>query len=140
MSNELDLAIRARRVVGTPGEFSGCIGVRGGSIVAVEPLDGDLTAPQVVELGDDEVLLSGLVDSHVHVNDPGRTAWEGFPSATRAAATGGVTTLVDMPLNSIPATVDLAALEVKRTTAQGQCLVDVGFGLGRSEEHRRRHR
>ena len=99
-------------------------------IVAIEPLDSDLTAPQVVELADDEVLLPGLVDTHVHVNDPGRTEWEGFASATRAAAAGGVTTIIDMPLNSIPPTVDVAALEVKRKTAESQAYVDVGFWGG----------
>jgi allantoinase len=76
------------------------------------------------------VLLPGLVDTHVHVNDPGRTEWEGFASATRAAAAGGVTTIIDMPLNSIPPTVDVAALEVKRKTAEGQTWVDVGFWGG----------
>jgi allantoinase len=84
----------------------------------------------VVVLGDDEVLVPGLVDSHVHVNEPGRTDWEGFATATAAAAAGGVTTLIDMPLNSIPPTVDVAALEVKRAAAAGQCAVDVGFWGG----------
>ena len=84
----------------------------------------------MVELADDEVLLPGLVDTHVHVNEPGRTEWEGFATATRAAAAGGVTTILDMPLNSIPATTSLAALEVKRATATGQVSVDVGFWAG----------
>ena len=88
-------------------------------IVAIEPLNSDLTAPEVVDLGADEVLLPGLVDTHVHVNEPGRTEWEGFATATRAAAAGGVTTIVDMPLNSIPPTIDVAALEVKRKAARG---------------------
>ncbi len=70
---------------------------------------------------DDEVLLPGLVDTHVHVNEPGRTDWEGFATATAAAAAGGVTTIIDMPLNSIPPTIDVAALEVKRAAADGQC-------------------
>ncbi|MGZ6874661.1 MAG: allantoinase AllB, partial [Blastococcus sp.] len=83
-----------------------------------------------VTLADDEVLLPGLVDSHVHVNEPGRTEWEGFASATRAAAAGGVTTIVDMPLNSIPATVSLEALHVKRQVAKGQVAVDVAFWGG----------
>jgi allantoinase len=96
----------------------------------VEPLESDLEGRRVVELGDDVVLLPGLVDAHVHVNEPGRTEWEGFASATRAAAAGGVTTILDMPLNSIPPTVDVAALDVKRTSAQGQCFVDVGFWGG----------
>lgn len=66
------------------------------------------------------------MDSHVHINDPGRTAWEGFPSATRAAAAGGVTTLVDMPLNSSPVTTSLEALRVKQNHTQGKLWVDVG--------------
>ena len=75
----------------------------------------------------DEVLLPGVVDNHVHVNEPGRTEWEGFESATHAAAAGGVTTLVDMPLNSIPPTCTAEALEVKRQAAQDKTHVDVGF-------------
>lgn len=76
------------------------------------------------------VVMPGVVDTHVHVNEPGRTDWEGFAHATRAAAAGGVTTLVDMPLNAIPATVTTAALEAKRRAAAGQCHVDVGFWGG----------
>ena len=76
------------------------------------------------------MLLPGLVDTHVHVNEPGRTEWEGFATATRAAAAGGVTTILDMPLNSIPPTTTVAALEVKRAVAEGQCFVDVGFWGG----------
>ena len=83
-----------------------------------------------VTLPDDEVLLPGLVDTHVHVNEPGRTEWEGFASATRAAAAGGVTTILDMPLNSIPATTTVAALEIKRLVARDQVFVDVGFWGG----------
>ncbi len=127
---DLDLVIRAPRVVSTAGEVSRIVGVKDGTIVAIEPMESDLTAPQVIELGSDEALLPGIVDSHVHVNDPGRTEWEGFASATRAAAAGGVTTLIDMPLNSIPPTVDVAALEVKRKTAQTQAHIDVGFWGG----------
>ena len=76
------------------------------------------------------MLLPGLVDTHVHVNEPGRTDWEGFDTATRAAAAGGVTTIVDMPLNSIPPTTNLAALDAKRERARGQAHVDVGFWGG----------
>ncbi len=81
--------------------------MRDGRIATLAPLDAPLHAARVVDLGEDEVLLPGLVDSHVHVNEPGRTEWEGFATATRAAAAGGVTTIVDMPLNSVPPTVDL---------------------------------
>lgn len=83
----------------------------------------------MADLGDD-VLLPGLVDTHVHVNDPGRTEWEGFYSATRAAAAGGVTTLVDMPLNSLPPTTEVAALRTKRGVARGKAHVDTGFWGG----------
>jgi allantoinase len=76
------------------------------------------------------VIMPGIIDSHVHINQPGRTHWEGFETATRAAAAGGITTLVDMPLNSIPATTTVDALEVKRAAALGRCTVDVGFWGG----------
>ncbi|MEQ6899956.1 allantoinase AllB [Nocardioides sp. YIM 152588] len=107
--------------------------VEGGRIASVEEVRADRElsfGDRIIALADDEVLLPGLVDTHVHVNEPGRTEWEGFASATRAAAAGGVTTIVDMPLNSIPATTTLDALEVKREAAEGQCFVDVGFWGG----------
>ncbi|MER6941609.1 allantoinase AllB [Nocardioides sp. NPDC127514] len=130
MSRDLDVVIRAARMVTPEGERAGAVGVRDGAIVAVAPIAEDLTAARVVELADDEVLMPGVVDAHVHVNDPGRTEWEGFASATRAAAAGGVTTIVDMPLNSIPPTCDLPALDLKRKTAASQAYVDVGFWGG----------
>ena len=108
----------------------GVVEVADGRVVAVHPAGTRLGASERVTLADDEVLLPGLVDSHVHVNEPGRTEWEGFASATRAAAAGGVTTIVDMPLNSIPPTVDPAALDVKRRAARGRVHVDVGFWGG----------
>jgi allantoinase len=126
----LDLVIRGRRVVRATGEQAGAVGIRDGRIVAISPYDADLDAATELRLGDDEVLLPGLVDSHVHVNDPGRTDWEGFTSATKAAARGGVTTIIDMPLNSIPPTCDVPALNLKRKTAETQAYVDVGFWGG----------
>ena len=126
MRTQLDLVIRATRVVTPLGEVACDVGVKDGVVVA---LDAQLDGPTVT-LADGEVLLPGLVDSHVHVNEPGRTEWEGFASVTRAAAAGGVTTLVDMPLNSIPPTVDVHALDLKRKAADGQCFVDVGFWGG----------
>ncbi len=126
----LDLVVRARRVVRPTGEQPGAIGIRDGRIAVIAPYDAELAAASEVVLADDEVLLPGLVDSHVHVNDPGRTAWEGFTSATRAAAAGGVTTIIDMPLNSIPPTCDVPALTLKRQTAAPQAVVDVGFWGG----------
>jgi allantoinase len=130
MVAELDLVLRAPRVVATAGEVARRVGIADGRIVAIEPLDSDLSAADMVDLGTDEVLLPGLVDTHVHVNEPGRTEWEGFATATRAAAAGGVTTILDMPLNSIPPTIDLAALEVKCKAAEYQAWVDVGFWGG----------
>jgi allantoinase len=88
------------------------------------------SARETVDLADDEVLMPGLVDTHVHVNEPGRTDWEGFATATRAAAAGGVTTIIDMPLNSVPPTISVAALRVKQAAARGQIHVDVGFWGG----------
>ncbi len=127
---EPDLVLRAPRVLTAAGEVARRIGVIDGRVVAIEPLESELDGRQVVELGEDVVLLPGLVDTHVHVNEPGRTEWEGFDSATRAAAAGGVTTIVDMPLNSVPPTVDVDALQVKRKSADGQAHVDVGFWGG----------
>ena len=89
-----------------------------------------LTGDTEVTLPTGEILIPGLVDTHVHVNEPGRTEWEGFATATRAAAAGGVTTIIDMPLNSIPSTVDVAALEVKRQIAATKAIIDVGFWGG----------
>ncbi|WP_164700946.1 allantoinase AllB [Modestobacter sp. KNN46-3] len=120
--------VRSRRVVLPDGERPAAVHVQDGVVVAVtgfDEVDG-----QVVTLAEDEVLLPGLVDSHVHVNEPGRTEWEGFASATRAAAAGGITTIVDMPLNSVPPTVDVEALHVKRAAAEGQVSVDVAFWGG----------
>jgi allantoinase len=126
---EPEVVVRARRAVVRGEEGPAAVGIRDGRIVAVAAYDA-LEAPDDVELADDEVLLPGLVDTHVHVNEPGRTDWEGFASATRAAAAGGVTTIVDMPLNSIPPTTTVAALEEKRSVAADQAYVDVGFWGG----------
>ena len=104
--------------------------MRGGRIAAIEPLGNGLSGAEVIELADDETLLPGLVDTHVHVNEPGRTEWEGFASATRAAAAGGVTTIIDMPLNSIPPTTTVDGLKLKREVAEDQAFVDVGFWGG----------
>lgn len=127
---KFDTVFRARRLIGPNGETSGSVAVRDGRIAAVESLDAPLEADRTIELADDEVLLPGMVDSHVHVNDPGRAEWEGFATATRAAAEGGITTIVDMPLNSLPPTIDSEALEVKRKAAQDRVHTDVGFWGG----------
>ena len=126
----LDLVLLARRVVAS-GQSSNWVGVSGGRVRTVGRVG--TTPPRarrMVQLAPDEVLLPGLVDSHVHVNEPGRTAWEGFGHAGRAALAGGVTTLVDMPLNSIPPTTSPAALEVKRRSARDNTAADVGFWGG----------
>jgi allantoinase len=118
--------ISARRVMTPSGERSITVVMAEEHILGLRPFDPSAD----VVLPDDRVLLPGLVDTHVHVNEPGRTEWEGYATATRAAAAGGVTTIVDMPLNSIPPTVDVAALEVKRKSTAGQLSVDVAFWGG----------
>jgi allantoinase len=125
-----DLVIRARRGVTPEGIRPVAVAVRGGRIAVLATAETDLRTAAEVRLADDEVLLPGLVDSHVHVNEPGRTEWEGFTTATRAAAAGGVTTIIDMPLNSIPPTVNVAALARKRAVAGPLSTVDVGFWGG----------
>ncbi|WP_433327143.1 allantoinase AllB [Spirillospora sp. CA-294931] len=124
-----DLVIRSRRAVLPDGERPAAVVVRDGVIAAIEPYGAPVAAFDDVDLGE-TALLPGLVDTHVHVNEPGRTEWEGFATATRAAAAGGVTTLVDMPLNSLPPTTSTRALAVKRAAAEGAVFVDVGFWGG----------
>lgn len=130
------LVVRGRRLVCPDGIVDGSIVIEDGVIRAVERSGAAGAAgasvdsgPTIVEAGD-TVVLPGLVDTHVHVNEPGRTDWEGFATATQAAAAGGVTTIVDMPLNSIPATIDAAALAAKRAAAERQSFVDVAFWGG----------
>lgn len=124
------MVIVAPRAILPDGEQPCAIALAGGQIAAVETLPHQLAAQRTVSLDDDVVVLPGLVDSHVHICEPGNTHWEGFATATLAASAGGITTLVDMPLDSIPTTTDVAALEVKRQAADGQCHVDVGFWGG----------
>ncbi|MDQ0710034.1 allantoinase [Arthrobacter woluwensis] len=127
---EFDLVIRGQRVLTSAGIAPREVGVKDGRVVAMEPLGNNLVGAETVELADDETLIPGLVDTHVHVNEPGRTEWEGFASATRAAAAGGVTTIIDMPLNSVPPTTSVENLELKRSVARDQAFVDVGFWGG----------
>ncbi|HEY0498704.1 MAG TPA: allantoinase AllB [Kutzneria sp.] len=126
----MDLTVVARRAVTPEGIRPVAVGIKDGRIAALEPMENPPVSASTIWLDDDEVLLPGLVDTHVHVNDPGRSEWEGFDTATRAAAAGGVTTIVDMPLNSLPPTVDPDALRVKRKAAAGRVYVDVGFWGG----------
>lgn len=144
MAERFDLVIRGASVL-VEGVFRPAeIGIADGLIVAISPdrpggyarngtehLDGTehRNSTEIVTLAPDEVLIPGLVDTHVHVNEPGRTEWEGFASASRAAAAGGVTTIIDMPLNSIPPTISVEALDEKRSAAR-KSIVDVGFWGG----------
>ena len=129
-STSADLALRASRAIVDGAETSCTILVTDGRISAIEAHDATVEALETIELADDEVLIPGLVDTHVHVNEPGRTEWEGFATATRAAAAGGVTTIIDMPLNAVPPTTTLSGLEAKQEVARDQISVDVGFWGG----------
>lgn len=125
-----DLIIRGQQVV-TPGGISAAaVHIRQGIISAVSAYEDISQACPVLETGETSILMPGLVDTHVHVNEPGRTDWEGFQSATCAAAAGGVTTIVEMPLNSIPPTTTLESFQMKLVAAEGKCMVDVGFWGG----------
>ncbi len=123
------LVLRSQRVVTPGGVRPATVHVRGEKIERLGPVDEAGTGSPLIDCGD-SVIMPGIVDTHVHVNEPGRTEWEGFATATRAAAAGGVTTLVDMPLNSVPATTTREALRAKLEAAAGQCSVDVGFWGG----------
>lgn len=124
-------AIRSRRVlVGAAGDpRPACVFVRDGKIEKIADYDEPPVDSPLIE-GGEHVLMAGIFDTHAHINEPGRTDWEGFQSATRAAAAGGITSVVDMPLNSIPATTTLEALRVKTETAFGKCAIDYGFWGG----------
>lgn len=115
------LVLGSPRVITPEGEAPASLRIAGGRLEAIEPLGDRQDAP---------VILPGLVDPHVHLNEPGRTEWEGFATGTAAAAAGGVTTLIDMPLNSSPVTTTLDALRAKRDAAAGKLSVDVGFYAG----------
>jgi len=125
-----DLIIRGRKVVLTDTIGQRSIHIRDGKIVAVAEYDHTSFDCDVIEVDDESVIMPGLVDTHVHINSPGRTEWEGFQTATIAAAAGGVTTLIDMPLNSIPPTTTLSGFQTKLETAANNCFVDVGFWGG----------
>lgn len=127
--NTADLVIRSTCVVTPLGVHAAAVYVTDGVISRVAGPDDISAACQIVDVGD-AVVMPGVVDTHVHVNEPGRTEWEGFFTATRAAAAGGTTALVDMPLNSIPPTTTVDALCAKRASASDGCWVDVGFWGG----------
>jgi allantoinase len=124
-----DLCLRGQRVITPDSNGPAAIHIRDGRIERVSSFDDVPEGYALIDAGD-SVVMPGLVDSHVHVNEPGRTRWEGFATATRAAAAGGVTTIVDMPLNSVPPTTTPEALREKLDAARGQCRVDVAFWGG----------
>src|SRR5580765_954344 len=124
------LIIRGRTVVSSDGVGPAAIHIQDEKIIAVRDFADVVAGCEVVEASDNAVVMPGLVDTHVHINSPGRSEWEGFPTATRAAAAGGVTTVIDMPLNSIPPTTTVEALEIKRKAAEGAVYVDTGFWGG----------
>lgn len=115
-------AFAAQSIVTPEGIRAGAVLVNEGRITGL--CDAAAIPPEYRVIRCGGTLLPGLVDSHIHINEPGRSEWEGFATATRAAAAGGYTTLIDMPLNCLPATTNVAALEAKRTAARGQCQVD----------------
>src|SRR6266511_556703 len=118
--------LRSKRVV-TDGVGPASIHVKDGRIERLGPFDD---APRDVVDYRDLIIMPGIVDSHVHVNEPGRTEWEGFETATRAAAAGGITTIVDMPLNSIPPTTSIDALLAKAQAMREKCRIDVALWGG----------
>jgi allantoinase len=123
------LLVRGERIALPDGIGPATVLVRDGRIVSIGGHADGVAGARVRDAGE-LVVLPGLVDTHVHINDPGRADWEGFETATRAAAAGGITTLVDMPLNSIPPTTTVEGLEAKRRAAAGRCAVDVAFWGG----------
>jgi allantoinase len=124
-----ELVITSNCVVTPDAIGPASLHIRDGRIAAVARRDELPPGCEVIDAGDAAV-MPGLVDSHVHVNEPGRTEWEGYRTATRAAAAGGVTTIVDMPLNSVPPTTTLDGFKTKLEAARGQCSVDVAFWGG----------
>jgi allantoinase len=126
-----DLIVRGKRVLaGNAAEpASAAIHIQHGVIAAVTPFDEAPSGSSIYEAGDD-LVMPGIVDTHVHINEPGRADWEGFTTATRAAAAGGVTSLIEMPLNSIPATTTASAFREKLAAAAGKLWVDTGFWGG----------
>ncbi len=125
-----NLIIRGRRVVLPDTIAPRSVHIGEERIVFVGDYDDVVAGCEILDAGEESLVMPGLVDTHVHINAPGRTEWEGFRSATLAAAAGGVTTVIDMPLNSVPPTTTLAAFKVKLETARHDCFVDVGFWGG----------
>src|ERR1043165_7364542 len=125
-----ELVIRGRRVVTENSVAPASVHITRGYISAISIFEDVPAGCDLIEAAPESIVMPGLVDTHVHVNEPGRTDWEGFETATRAAAAGGVTTIVDMPLNSIPATTTRAGLNEKLAAAAGKLNVHVAFWGG----------
>jgi len=123
------LALKSRRVVTPTGERAATLLIENGRISALLPHEADVAGATLLDVGH-RAVLPGVIDPHVHINEPGRTDWEGFDTATRAALAGGLTTLVDMPLNSAPVTTSATNLEIKRAATRGQLHCNVGFWGG----------
>jgi allantoinase len=128
-SGEANLIVRGKRIVTPEGERAAAIHIRDGVIARISEFD-DVSPKSLVYEARNLAVMPGLVDTHVHINEPGRTEWEGFATATCAAAAGGITTLIEMPLNSVPATASLAAFQTKLAAAAGKLSVDTGFWGG----------
>ncbi len=126
----VELVIRGRRVFTENSVGPASVHIARGHVTSISTYEDVPDGAELCEAAPESIVMPGLVDTHVHVNEPGRTDWEGFETATRAAAAGGVTTIVDMPLNSIPATTSLAGLETKLAATQDKLSVDVGFWGG----------
>jgi allantoinase len=128
--HQVDLVIRGRNVLTEHGIAPASLHITRGYISSISIFEDVPAGAELIEVNEPSVIMPGLVDTHVHVNEPGRTEWEGFVTATRAAAAGGVTTIVDMPLNCIPATTTLEGLNAKLEVAREEVSVDVGFWGG----------
>ncbi len=126
---------RAQRVLLPDGERAATVHVAGGRIVRIGAHDDVVAGIEIVDAPAGAVLIPGIVDTHVHVNEPGRTEWEGFETATRAAAAGGVTTIVDMPLNSIPPATSQRGVAEKAALTEGRVVVDIGLWGGAVPEN-----
>lgn len=133
MAKQADFAIRGN-ILTNGVQIHGTVVVGGGRIITVtDNPEYAIDANENIRLRDDEVLIPGIVDTHVHINEPGRTEWEGFECATQAAAAGGVTTVLDMPLNSNPPTLTREALDIKKQAALHKAHVQLGFWGGVDE-------
>src|SRR6266404_4479584 len=125
----LDLVIQGNRVLTTEGLKKAVVFIQDGLIADVVPFLPAEVNCEIVDMGD-KILMPGIIDSHVHINEPGRTDWEGFDTATKAAVAGGITTLVDRPLNSSPVTTTVKAFEEKLASAKNQLHTNCGFWGG----------